>query len=331
MAGASYVVQKVTDDGTPTGEVLAEGVTDTDGNAFAKLEEDTEVEFYFYHDPEGDPYEDPEAEKPLEEREAGFWTGLWRNISESADWVWGILKGDFEENPATSQIIGRMILTMIPGIDQLADVQDIVNILYRLIWKREYDDKWNWILLVIRLIGLILVLGSLAKGLLKLVFKKFGDISALRGLYGVFNFFSIGNAHRWLRDFASNLILRYLKVQREASIFIFPWREIPALAEFRVFSRDGQVVGGTQIGTQDVHSEIVENEDKIRYAIIELCYKLRRLLPTATLAADWWIEVEDKSVTAHLIELNQLVRSTDVGLFSRETNDDFDGTFRFKS
>lgn len=206
VAGASYVVQKVTADGTPTGEVLAEGTTDANGDAFAKLpEEDTQVEFYFYHDPDGDPYDDPEAQKPLEEPEEGFWEGMWKGITGAADWVWGVLEGDFNEDASTGQIIGRMILTMIPGIDQLADVQDVINILYKLIWKKEYDEKWNWILLVITLIGLIPVLGSLAKGLLKLVFKKFGDISALRGLYGVFNFFSIGNAHRWLRDFATNL------------------------------------------------------------------------------------------------------------------------------
>lgn len=33
VAGAAYVVQATTNDGTPTGDVLAEGFTDADGNA----------------------------------------------------------------------------------------------------------------------------------------------------------------------------------------------------------------------------------------------------------------------------------------------------------
>ena len=211
VPGAAYVVQTVTDAGTPTGEVLAEGVTDADGNAVAALPDGhDQVEFYFHADPEGDPYEDPDAARPLEEPEEGFWKSLWDNITDGADWIWGVLKGDFEEDPSTSQIIGRMILTMIPGIDQLADVQDITNILYRLIWKQEWEEKMHWVLLVITLIGLIPVLGSLAKGLLKLVIKKAGDLSALRALYGVFNYFRKGNAHRWIRDFATDLTGKHL-------------------------------------------------------------------------------------------------------------------------
>lgn len=211
VPGANYVVQTVTADGSPTGDIIAEGKTGANGDAHVPLpDEHTQVEFYFHDDPEGEPYEDPEAAKPLEEPSPGFWRSLWENITDGADWIWGVLKGDFEEDPSTSQIIGRMILTMIPGIDQLADVQDIVNILYRLIWKQEWEVKMHWVLLVITLIGLIPVLGSLAKGLLKLVIKKAGDVSALRALYGIFNYFKKGNAHRWIRDFATDLTGKHL-------------------------------------------------------------------------------------------------------------------------
>lgn len=208
VPGAGYVVQTVTADGTPTGEILAEGKTDQNGDAHVPLPEDySQVEFYFHDDPEGTEYVDPDAAKPLEEPEPGFFEWLWSNITDAADWVWGVLKGDFEEDPDTSQIIGRMILTMIPGIDQLADVQDIVNCLYRLVWKRDWDNPMHWIMLLITLIGLVPVLGSLAKGILKMVLKKVGD---LPGLYGVFNFFKKGNAHRWIRDFANDLTGKHL-------------------------------------------------------------------------------------------------------------------------
>ena len=208
VPGAGYIVQTVTADGTPTGQILAEGKTDQNGDAHVPLPEGySQVEFYFHDDPEGTPYVDPEAARPLKEPRPGFFEWLWSNITDAADWVWGVLKGDFEEDPDTSQIIGRMILTMIPGIDQLADVQDIVNVLYRLVWKREWDNPTHWIILLITLIGLVPVLGSLAKGILKMVLKKVGD---LPGLYGVFNFFKKGNAHRWIRDFANDLTGKHL-------------------------------------------------------------------------------------------------------------------------
>ncbi|WP_308916319.1 hypothetical protein [Jannaschia sp. LMIT008] len=204
VAGASYIVQTVT--GDATGEVLAQGVTDGNGDAVATLPSGIEeVEFYFFDDPEGEPYEDPEARAPVEEPEEGFFARLWDDIAEAGDWVWGVIQGDFNEDASTSQIIARMILTMIPGIDQLADAQDIVNILYRLIWRREWDVPAHWILLVITLIGLIPTFGSLAKGILKMVLRRAGDIGALRSLYGVFNFFGIGNAHRWLKEFSRRL------------------------------------------------------------------------------------------------------------------------------
>ncbi|WP_227269909.1 hypothetical protein [Roseobacter weihaiensis] len=95
-----------------------------------------------------------------------------------------------------------MVVTMIPGIDQLVDAQDMVTILYRLIWKREYDVSWTWILRIITLIGLVPVLGSLAKGILKLVFKKIGDLA---DIYGIFNFLTKGTAHIWRHRFAINL------------------------------------------------------------------------------------------------------------------------------
>ena len=117
VPGANYVVQTVTADGPLTGNIIAEGKTDGTGDAHVPLpDEHTQVEFYFHDDPEGDPYEDPEAATPLEEPSPGFWRGLWENITDGADWIWGVLKGDFEEDPSTSQIIGRMILTMIRNV-----------------------------------------------------------------------------------------------------------------------------------------------------------------------------------------------------------------------
>ncbi|WP_308917077.1 hypothetical protein [Jannaschia sp. LMIT008] len=211
VGGANYVVGMVPTDDEPMGRVLAEGVTDENGEAHVSLPDGhDQVVYYFHDDPGSDSYEDPEATVPLREPSPGFFARLWDNITDAGDWIWGVLKGDFEEDPSTSQIIARMILTMIPGVDQLADGQDIVNVLYRLVWKREWNVPMHWIILVITLIGLIPTLGSLAKGILKLVLRRVADSGALRALYGIFNFFMRGNAHRWLVNFAHDLTGRHL-------------------------------------------------------------------------------------------------------------------------
>lgn len=88
VPGANYVVQTVTADATPSGEILAEGKTDDNGEAHVPLpDEHQQVEFYFYADPDGEPYVDPEAVRPLEEPEPGFWEGLWARIADAGDWV----------------------------------------------------------------------------------------------------------------------------------------------------------------------------------------------------------------------------------------------------
>ncbi|MCM5680559.1 hypothetical protein M8A51_13585 [Schlegelella sp. S2-27] len=90
-------------------------------------------------------------------------------MDEAIDWFWGVLQGDFNEDPSLSQTIVGSIITAIPIIDQLADIRDVVANLYGL--SKDSSDKWKWIALAITLIGLIPVLGSLLKGVFKVVVK----------------------------------------------------------------------------------------------------------------------------------------------------------------
>ncbi len=90
-------------------------------------------------------------------------------------WLWESIQGDFNQERTTGQVVFDTAISMIPGVDQVCDVRDIIANC-----KQINDDKsnsWAWIALVLTLIGLIPTLGSLLKGVLKIFFlfiRRFG-------------------------------------------------------------------------------------------------------------------------------------------------------------
>lgn len=90
-------------------------------------------------------------------------------MEDALDWFWGVLQGDFNEDPSLSQTVVGAVVTAIPIIDQIADIRDVIANLGKV--SKDVEDKWAWVALVITLIGLIPVLGSLLKGVFKIVAK----------------------------------------------------------------------------------------------------------------------------------------------------------------
>jgi len=111
------------------------------------------------------------------------------------DWIWGALQGDFNENPTIGQIITNAAITAIPLVDQVADGRDLVANLKALIWDKRYNEMTVWLGLFFTLIGLIPSLGSLLKGVLKLVYRG----AKLDEIFKVFNALAKGNAWEWLK------------------------------------------------------------------------------------------------------------------------------------
>lgn len=83
-------------------------------------------------------------------------------------WFWEAVEGDFNEGRSTSQILVDAGISMIPLVDQVCDIRDLVANCRRL--NRDYADTWGWVALVLTLIGLFPTLGSLVKGILKIFF-----------------------------------------------------------------------------------------------------------------------------------------------------------------
>lgn len=83
-------------------------------------------------------------------------------------WFWEAVEGDFNDNRSTSQILVDAGISMIPLVDQVCDLRDLIANCRKL--SRDHTDVWNWVALVLTLIGLFPALGSLVKGILKIFF-----------------------------------------------------------------------------------------------------------------------------------------------------------------
>lgn len=83
-------------------------------------------------------------------------------------WFWEAIEGDFNDNRSTTQIMVDAGISMIPLVDQVCDVRDLIANCRKL--SRDYRDTWAWVALALTLIGLFPSLGSLVKGVLKIFF-----------------------------------------------------------------------------------------------------------------------------------------------------------------
>lgn len=101
-----------------------------------------------------------------------------QDMSAAAEWIWVVIQGDFSDEQSTAQTITGTVVSMIPLVDQICDVRDVVANCRKI--NEDSANKWAWVALVLTLIGLFPTLGSLAKGCFKILFA-YGRKSALRG------------------------------------------------------------------------------------------------------------------------------------------------------
>lgn len=136
------------------------------------------------------------------------------------EWLWGSIQGDFSQDRSTGQIAFDAAISMIPVVDQICDVRDLIANCKAIIQSKDDDSTvWNWVALVLTLIGLFPSLGSLVKGVLKIFFlfvhkhggSKVGEavdaamtwvITFLRkpDVQKYLRFKKIDNAFKWLAD-----------------------------------------------------------------------------------------------------------------------------------
>ncbi len=190
-----------------TQTVLASGSLGGDGTAHVALpvgKDDLRVEYK--SDPQNVAALIPHT--PISVKDSPNWfERISTNIKDAGEWTWGVIEGDYNENPTVGQIITNAVVTAIPLVDQVADARDLTAAVKQLVWDKRYTEAAVWFALFITLIGLIPTVGSLLKGVLKLVWKgsKLGD------LLKIFNHLMKGNGIKWLEQLRDGKLASYAK------------------------------------------------------------------------------------------------------------------------
>ncbi|EEG09096.1 hypothetical protein [Pseudogulbenkiania ferrooxidans] len=83
-------------------------------------------------------------------------------------WIWAVIQGDFNDNQSTGQVVTGTLISMIPFVDQICDVRDLVANCRNI--SKDSNNTGAWVALALTLVGLFPVLGSFAKGACKVMF-----------------------------------------------------------------------------------------------------------------------------------------------------------------
>jgi hypothetical protein len=206
VAGAKY---EVFDAG---GAKLAAGTLGGDGTARASIPlAVSHVQARYFDDPRQiailkashpTPYPAPPG---WQTRMTADLQSAWQTTKDAGIWTWGMLQGDFNEDPTVGQIITNAVVTAIPVVDQVGDARDIAAGVKMLAWDQRYDEPGVWMDNGFTLVGLFPGVGSLLKGVLKLVDK----LAGLDQILAVYNHFMKGNGVKWLKELKAGKLKAY--------------------------------------------------------------------------------------------------------------------------
>lgn len=83
-------------------------------------------------------------------------------------WIWGTLKGDFEEDRSIGQVGTDMVISLIPGVGVATTLRDLVANLIK--FYKNPKDKLILLFIALAVVGLIPDVGTVAKGLVRILF-----------------------------------------------------------------------------------------------------------------------------------------------------------------
>lgn len=214
VPNASYEVLDLDTNG-----IVASGSLDSEGYCYVDIPLSTKkVEVHFWNDPEILELLPEEIRPPDEASLKNFkdWASriyafekdtLGDYYSGGLDWTWGVIQGDFNDDPTTGQIVAGTLLTLIPYVDTAGDIRDVAANLDIIILDRRYNETMPWVALLLSLVGAIPELGTLIKGYFKLLGN--GVVTKVKipkdELIKVFNKYAKGDAVKYMSELAADL------------------------------------------------------------------------------------------------------------------------------
>lgn len=122
-------------------------------------------------------------------------------VLDSIDWVWGTLKGNFNDKQTVSQIIVDALIGMIPVVGDVTAVRDIIAVVIGLCTdEKKREDKFQWIQLTLLLFALIPVVGGAIKGIGKLLIKNVDNAAKIADLVHTLNRIGVGDAVKFVKE-----------------------------------------------------------------------------------------------------------------------------------
>jgi hypothetical protein len=92
------------------------------------------------------------------------------DAKQKANWVWEALQGDFNPNRSMGQVGFDTAVCLIPGVDTIMDIRDLIANIIAIVAAP--TNGMAWFNLVLTIIGFVPELGSVVKGVVKIVFIK---------------------------------------------------------------------------------------------------------------------------------------------------------------
>lgn len=152
-----------------------------------------------------------------------------QDLNACAEWIWGVLQGDFNEDATTAQTVTSTVISMIPFVDQICDVRDVVANCKKI--NAEPKETWHWVGLALTLIGLFPTLGSLVKGCGKVMFASLRKASHASGAAKVSSQaieFAIRNLNNFIARPEVRKTLKALKIDNPYKYLSRKVRELSA-------------------------------------------------------------------------------------------------------
>ena len=162
------------------------------------------------------------------------------------EWLWGTVKGDFNENADYDQIAANIGVSFVPVVGQIMDVRDVFAGLYLLTKDRGWSDPLKWLALFATLVGIIPILGDALKGMFRIALrsiKRGGDdvagaaLQALEAVFsktkvalekgGIDDLDGVDNVAQWVRDLDVGWLVDWAKHGVDAvgkrTVELFEW------------------------------------------------------------------------------------------------------------
>jgi len=189
---------------------------------------------------------------------------------EAMDWIWGTVKGGFNEKQTVSQIVVDAVIGLIPLVGDVTAVRDLVAIILGMVQDpKKRESKLEWLALVVLLFALIPFIGGAIKGVGKLLLKGGKEAAEaskhIREIVAFLNRLGVGDALQWLKE---------LNLESHMGELLGKWRELTHRLEM--------VLDSIQTRMKTILPKpMLEHLAGLKVKIMEVAQKGEKMIPDA--------------------------------------------------